>query len=107
MDAVRAVLDAGLRPRLHLEDATPAPREFVFPFFEAVQEVAARYPEVAPPKFRICDTMGLGLPFEPVDVPQRFGCLRDRRSNRVGDVGRRGAGDFNRLVHGMPIVLLS
>ena len=36
LDAVRAVLDAGLRPRLHLEDATRAPEEFVLPFAEAV-----------------------------------------------------------------------
>ena len=36
LDAVRAVLDAGLRPRLHLEDATRAPEEFLLPFAEAV-----------------------------------------------------------------------
>src|SRR5919206_2079112 len=59
LDAVRAVLDAGLRPRLHLEDATRAPEEFVLPFVDAVKEAAAAHPEVAPPKFRICDTMGL------------------------------------------------
>src|ERR671925_362211 len=41
LDAVRAVLDAGLRPSLHLEDATRASRDFVLPFVEAVQEVAA------------------------------------------------------------------
>jgi isopropylmalate/homocitrate/citramalate synthase len=70
LDAVRAVLDAGLRPRLHLEDATRAPEEFVVPFTEAVKEIAAGYPEIAPPKFRICDTMGLGLPFESVAWPR-------------------------------------
>jgi isopropylmalate/homocitrate/citramalate synthase len=70
LDAVRAVLDAGLRPRLHLEDATRAPEEFVLPFTEAVKEVAAAYPEIAPPKFRICDTMGLGLPDEDVAWPR-------------------------------------
>src|ERR671934_1389760 len=41
LDAVRAVLEAGLRPRLHLEDATRAPEEFVLPFTLAVKEVAA------------------------------------------------------------------
>jgi 2-phosphinomethylmalic acid synthase len=70
LDAVRAVLDAGLRPRLHLEDATRAPEEFVLPFVEAVHEAAGRHPEVAPPKFRICDTMGLGLPYENVAWPR-------------------------------------
>ena len=43
LDAVRAVLDAGLRPRLHLEDATRAPEEFVLPFAEAVVAAAERH----------------------------------------------------------------
>jgi 2-phosphinomethylmalic acid synthase len=81
LDAVRAVLDAGLRPRLHLEDATRAPREFVLPFVEAVQEVASGYPEILPPKFRICDTMGLGLPYDtvawPRSVPKQVAALRE------------------------------
>jgi isopropylmalate/homocitrate/citramalate synthase len=81
LDAVRVVLDAGLRPRLHLEDATRAPREFVLPFVEAVQEVASGYADVGPPKFRICDTMGLGLPYEhvawPRSVPKQVRALRE------------------------------
>lgn len=70
LDAVRSVLDAGVRPRLHLEDATRAPEEFVLPFAEAVLDVAAAHPDVAPPKFRICDTMGLGLPYDHVSWPR-------------------------------------
>jgi isopropylmalate/homocitrate/citramalate synthase len=70
LDAVRAVLDAGLRPRLHLEDATRASEDFVLPFAEAVKDVASGYPEIPPPKFRICDTMGLGLPYENVAWPR-------------------------------------
>src|SRR5919204_941988 len=81
LDAVRAVLDAGLRPRLHLEDATRAPREFMLPFVDAVQDVASRCGDVAPPKFRICDTMGLGLPYEhvawPRSVPKQVRALRE------------------------------
>ena len=81
LDAVRAVLDAGLRPRLHLEDATRAPREFLLPFVEAVQEATSRYSDVGRPKFRICDTMGLGLPYEhiewPRSVPKQIRALRE------------------------------
>jgi 2-phosphinomethylmalic acid synthase len=81
LDAVRAVLAAGLRPRLHLEDATRAPREFVLPFVEAVQEISSAYPDIAPPKFRICDTMGLGLPWDdvawPRSVPKQVRALRE------------------------------
>ncbi len=81
LDAVRAVLDAGLRPRLHLEDATRAPEAFILPFTEAVMQIAASYPEIAPPKFRVCDTMGLGLPYKnvpwPRSVPRLVGGLRE------------------------------
>jgi len=70
LDAVRAVLEAGIRPRLHLEDATRAPREFVLPFIESAMEVAAPYGEAFRPKIRVCDTMGLGLPWEDVAWPR-------------------------------------
>ncbi|MFD1731906.1 hypothetical protein ACFSC4_13870 [Deinococcus malanensis] len=70
LDAVQAVLDAGLRPRLHLEDATRAPRDFVLPFVAEVQQLAASYPASQSPKFRLCDTMGVGLPLEEVSWPR-------------------------------------
>ncbi len=68
LDAVRMALDAGIRPRLHLEDATRAPVDFIEYFVEAVQEVCA--PSGMRPKFRVCDTMGLGLPFDDVALPR-------------------------------------
>ncbi|WP_217913416.1 hypothetical protein [Miltoncostaea marina] len=70
LDAVRAVLDAGLRPRLHLEDATRAPEEFVLPFAAAVMELCEPFGRDLRPKFRVCDTMGLGLPFDDVAPPR-------------------------------------
>jgi 2-phosphinomethylmalic acid synthase len=70
LDAVRAVLDAGLRPRLHLEDATRAPEEFVLPFAEAVLDLCAPFGPQSRPKFRVCDTMGLGLPLDGVAAPR-------------------------------------
>ena len=70
LDAVRAVLDAGLRPRLHLEDATRAPEEFVLPFAQAVIDACAPYGPGLRPKFRVCDTMGLGLPLDGVAAPR-------------------------------------
>lgn len=78
LDAVQAVLDAGLRPRLHLEDATRATREFVLPFVEAVQEIAAPFGGEQAPRFRVCDTMGLGLPLEGVAWPRSVpGMIRE------------------------------
>lgn len=81
LEAVRAVLDAGLRPRLHLEDATRAPREFILPFVAEVQRLAAAYPESQAPKFRICDTMGVGLPLEGVAWPRSVpGMVKELRA---------------------------
>lgn len=80
LDAVARVLDAGIRPRLHLEDATRAPREFMLPFVTAVLERAAAYGPKQRPRFRVCDTLGLGLPYEHVEwprsVPRMIGELR-------------------------------
>ncbi|MEP7287163.1 MAG: pyruvate carboxyltransferase [Chloroflexota bacterium] len=68
LEAVRVTVQAGIRPRLHLEDATRAPLDFIQPFIEAVQEICA--PSGLRPKFRLCDTMGLGLPYDDVDLPR-------------------------------------
>lgn len=68
LDAVRVTVDAGIRPRLHLEDATRASMDFIAPFVNAVQDICA--PTGLRPKFRVCDTMGLGLPYDDVDLPR-------------------------------------
>ncbi|EYB67554.1 pyruvate carboxyltransferase [Deinococcus phoenicis] len=84
LDAVQAVLDAGLCPRLHLEDATRAPREFILPFVAAVQDLAAPYAEAQAPKFRVCDTVGVGLPLEGVAWPRSVpGMIRELRAAGV------------------------
>lgn len=70
LEAVKMTLDAGIRPRLHLEDATRAPMDFMRPFIEAVLEISSSYGPELRPKFRICDTMGLGLPYEDVALPR-------------------------------------
>lgn len=68
LDAVERVLDAGIRPRLHLEDATRADLSFIQHFAEEVLKKAEPYG--IQPKFRVCDTMGLGLPLEQVPAPR-------------------------------------
>jgi isopropylmalate/homocitrate/citramalate synthase len=80
LEAVQLALDAGIRPRLHLEDATRASLDFIAPFVEAVLELSRGYGAELRPKFRVCDTMGLGLPFDdvalPRSVPRIFRALR-------------------------------
>jgi isopropylmalate/homocitrate/citramalate synthase len=70
LEAVEMTLDAGIRPRLHLEDATRADINFVLSFVGAVLEKSAPFPNSLRPKFRICDTMGLGLPYDDVELPR-------------------------------------
>lgn len=70
LGAVEMALDAGIRPRLHLEDATRAPVEFLETLIAAVLQRAAAFGPDLRPKFRVCDTLGLGLPYEDVDLPR-------------------------------------
>ncbi len=70
LEAVQVTLDAGIRPRLHLEDATRAPMDFMLPFIEAVMALAASFGPALRPRFRVCDTMGLGLPYADVALPR-------------------------------------
>ena len=80
LEAVRLTLEAGIRPRLHLEDATRAPTDFLQPFVAVVLALAAPYGDALRPKFRVCDTLGLGLPYDdvalPRSVPRLIGLLR-------------------------------
>jgi citrate (Re)-synthase len=70
LEAVQVALDAGIRPRLHLEDATRAPMDFIARLVEAVQVLSLPYGPSLRPKFRLCDTMGLGLPYDDVALPR-------------------------------------
>jgi len=70
LDAVQLSLDAGIRPRLHLEDASRAATDFIRYFVEAVLRRAAAYPDFLRPKFRICDTLGVALPDDDVPLPR-------------------------------------
>ncbi len=75
LDATRLALEAGIRPRLHLEDATRAPIDFLLAFVETALELAEPYGDALRPKFRVCDTMGLGLPYDDVALPRSIPLL--------------------------------
>lgn len=66
---VREALDAGLRPRCHLEDITRADfYGFVVPFVNALTELSEQ--AGIPVKIRMCDTMGLGVNYSGVALPR-------------------------------------
>ena len=68
-NVVRAVIDAGIRPRVHLEDLTRADLDgFVAPLVTSLQELGRG--AGVPVKFRLCDTMGFGLPWPQAALPR-------------------------------------
>ena len=69
VNVVRAVIDAGIRPRCHLEDLTRADLDgFVKPLVASLQELGRQ--AGVPVKFRLCDTMGFGLPWPEAALPR-------------------------------------
>ena len=66
---VGAVIEAGIRPRCHLEDLTRADLDgFVAPLVTSLQELGQK--AGVPVKFRLCDTMGFGLPWPEAALPR-------------------------------------
>lgn len=66
---VSAVIDAGIRPRCHLEDLTRADLDgFVAPLVTRLNELGLK--AGVPVKFRLCDTMGFGLPWPEASLPR-------------------------------------
>jgi isopropylmalate/homocitrate/citramalate synthase len=69
LDIVRAALDAGIRIRCHLEDATRADfYGFVVPFVSELMRL--REESGIPIKIRVCDTMGFAVPFPEAALPR-------------------------------------
>jgi 2-phosphinomethylmalic acid synthase len=70
LEAVEVALDHGIRPRVHLEDTTRSAPDFVSYLVEQVLARAAAYPPELAPRFRVCDTLGVGLPYDDVALPR-------------------------------------
>ncbi len=69
LGVVQAALDAGIKIRCHLEDATRADfYGFVVPFVSELMRL--REESGIPIKIRVCDTMGFGVPFPGAALPR-------------------------------------
>ena len=69
LEVVKRAIDAGIRPRCHLEDITRADfYGFVVPFVNALNEVARD--ANMPLKIRMCDTLGYGVSYPGVALPR-------------------------------------
>lgn len=69
MSVIREAFEVGIRPRCHLEDITRADfYGFVVPFVNELTEMSEQ--AGIPVKFRMCDTMGYGVPYSGVTLPR-------------------------------------
>ena len=69
LGVVKAALEQGIIPRCHLEDLTRADMfGFVVPFVQELMRLSEE--SKIPIKIRMCDTMGYGMPYPGVALPQ-------------------------------------
>ena len=69
LSVVKDAIEAGVRPRCHLEDITRADfYGFVVPFVNELTELS--HEAGIPVKIRMCDTMGYGIPYSEVALPR-------------------------------------
>ncbi len=68
---VKMALEAGIRPRCHLEDVTRADIDgFVLPFVQELMRISEEVPENLKVKVRLCDTMGFGISYPGAQLPR-------------------------------------
>ena len=75
-EIVSAALEHGIVPRCHLEDLTRADIcGFVIPMINELNELCKDSPLKV--KFRLCDTMGYGIPFPNAEIPRGVPAVLD------------------------------
>ncbi len=102
LEVVEAAIEAGVRPRCHLEDVTRADLGgFVIPFVQKLMEMSASLPEELKVKIRLCDTMGFGLSYPGTAEPRSIPKLVYRMTNDCGVPPSRlewhGHNDFHKV----------
>jgi len=101
-EVVDAALEAGVRPRCHLEDVTRADIDgFVLPFVDRLMEMSSQVPEEQSVKIRLCDTMGFGLSFPGAALPRSIPKLIYKLNRECGVPSNRlewhGHNDFHKV----------
>ncbi len=99
---VEAALEAGIRPRCHLEDVTRADLPgFVFPFVQKLERLTENQPDNMKVKIRLCDTMGFGLSYpnaaEPRSIPKLIWRLRNECGIAPDRLEWHGHNDFHKV----------
>ena len=101
-EVVDAALEAGVRPRCHLEDVTRADIDgFVLPFVDRLMEMSRGVPEDLTVKIRLCDTMGFGVSYPGAPLPRSIPKLIYKINRECGVPSDRlewhGHNDFHKV----------
>lgn len=101
-EVVEAALEAGVRPRCHLEDLTRADIDgFVLPFVERLMRISEQAPPELKVKIRLCDTMGFGISYPGVKLPRSIPKLIYKLNRECGVPGAQlewhGHNDFHKV----------
>jgi len=101
-EVVDAALEAGVRPRCHLEDVTRADIDgFVLPFVDRLMEMSSQVPEEQTVKIRLCDTMGFGISCPGARLPRSIPKLIYKLNRECGVPSDRlewhGHNDFHKV----------
>ena len=101
-EVVEAALEAGVRPRCHLEDVTRADIDgFVLPFVDRLMEMSSQAPEEQSIKIRLCDTLGFGVSYPNAELPRSIPKLIYKLNRECGVPSERlewhGHNDFQKV----------
>jgi isopropylmalate/homocitrate/citramalate synthase len=102
VSVVAAAIEAGVRPRCHLEDVTRADIDgFVVPFVRKLMDMSEPLPEALKVKIRLCDTMGYGISYPGAALPRSIPKLIHRMIHDAGVSPDRlewhGHNDFHKV----------
>lgn len=97
VDVISKVIEAGLKPRCHFEDITRADMYgFVIPLINRIKEIGDE--AGIDIKIRLCDTLGLGVPFTgtvlPRSVPGIVSCIKHFCDIESKNIEWHGHNDF-------------
>ena len=85
LEVVDAALEAGIRPRCHLEDVTRADLDgFVLPFVDELMKRSSQVPKELSVKIRLCDTMGFGVSYPGAELPRSIAKLIYKLNQECG-----------------------
>lgn len=105
LDLVREAIEAGVKPRCHLEDLTRADiYGFIVPYVQELMKI--QEDSGVPVKVRLCDTMGYGIPYPGAALPRSVPKLVDVMRRECGvpkdQLEWHGHNDFHKvLVNGV------